>query len=317
MSADLAFRFGSFDYICNQIALSFCPLVGPDTGVEPSCYSRNIEIGGTLIFEPATLVIHLIALVMTGIMIYHIKSKYTAVGRQEIVMFFYMYFATTVLEFLVISGIIPTAWNGYKYFVAAHVSMIIVTLWCLLLNGFVGFQWAEDGTPLSLWSIRLSSLVVFTITYVVSILTFLNQGGMSKSNPVGLFVLYFVFGAAFVFIYVLLQIVLVVNTLDDRWPLGDILFGFTFFIVGQIFSYVLSTKVCEMAKHYIDGMFFGTMCSLLGVMMVYKYWDSITKEDLEFSVGGKSNVWEIKDPLLSDDGLAMMGQTEGPYDHRY
>lgn len=27
------------------------------------------------------------------------------------------------------------------------------TFWCLLLNGFVGFQFAEDGTPLSLWVI--------------------------------------------------------------------------------------------------------------------------------------------------------------------
>ncbi|KAG5349929.1 Chitin synthase, class 7 [Termitomyces sp. Mn162] len=33
--------------------------------------------------------------------------------------------------------------------------------------------------------------------------------------------------------------------------------------------------------------------------MVYKYWDSITKEDLEFSVGSKAAVWEVKDPLLA------------------
>jgi hypothetical protein len=33
-------------------------------------------------------------------------------------------------------------------------------------------------------------------------------------------------------------------------------------------------------------------------MMVYKYWDSITKEDLEFSVGNKATVWEVNDPLL-------------------
>jgi Chitin synthase export chaperone len=31
-------------------------------------------------------------------------------------------------------------------------------------------------------------------------------------------------------------------------------------------------------------------------MMVYKYWDSITKEDLEFSVASKTNVW-----LLGED----------------
>ena len=31
-----------------------------------------------------------------------------------------------------------------------------------------------------------------------------------------------------------------------------------------------------------------------------QYWDSITKEDLEFSVGTKTNVWEVKEPLLDD-----------------
>jgi hypothetical protein len=37
---------------------------------------------------------------------------------------------------------------------------------------------------------------------------------------------------------------------------------------------------------------------LLSVMMVYKYWDNITKEDLKFSVGSKQAIWEVKDPLL-------------------
>ncbi|CEI94010.1 Putative Chitin synthase export chaperone [Rhizopus microsporus] len=36
-------------------------------------------------------------------------------------------------------------------------------------------------------------------------------------------------------------------------------------------------------------------------MMVYKYWDSITKEDLEFSVGAKQNVWEIKESIQDDE----------------
>lgn len=35
----------------------------------------------------------------------------------------------------------------------------------------------------------------------------------------------------------------------------------------------------------MDGLFFANTLILLSVMMVYKYWDSITKEDLEFSVG--------------------------------
>jgi len=36
-------------------------------------------------------------------------------------------------------------------------AMIIASYIILLLNGFVGFQWAEDGTPTSLW---VNNLVV-------------------------------------------------------------------------------------------------------------------------------------------------------------
>ena len=33
--------------------------------------------------------------------------------------------------------------------------------------------------------------------------------------------------------------------------------------------------------------------------MVYKYWDMITTEDLEFSVSNKESTWEVKE-LLED-----------------
>ncbi|CAG8814030.1 23224_t:CDS:1, partial [Dentiscutata erythropus] len=107
-------------------------------------------------------------------------------------------------------------------------------------------------------------------------------------------------------IYVVLQIVLVLNTLDDRWPLGDILFGIAFYVIGQAILYIFSVRICDTAKHYIDGLFFGTICTLLAVMMVYKYWDSITKEDLEFSVGSKQNVWEVRE-LLGEEEYSNQG----------
>ena len=235
---------------------------------------------------------------MTGIMIYHIKSKYTAVGRKEIVVFFYLYAAITLLEFFLFSGIIPIAWQGYSYFAAADVGLIVATLWCLLFNGFVGFQWIDDGTPLSLWSLRLSTLFVFLVSFAVAILTFLNRAPFSSTTPTGLFIILYIFPAAFLLIYVALQVVLVVNVLGDRWPLGDLIFGLAFFITGQLFTTLFSVPVCNSAKHYVDGLFFSAICSLLGVMMVYKYWDGVTKEDLEFSVGGRANVWEVKEKLL-------------------
>jgi len=300
-------KFGDFNGICEKVALTVCPLVGAEEGIEPTCYSRNVEIAGTLIFQPATIIIHIIALIMTSIMIYHIKSKYTAVGRKEIVMFFYLYMMVTFLELLLVSGIIPTASTIYRYFTAAHIGLITATFWCLLLNGFVGFQFAEDGTPLSLWSIRISSLVIFAAVFVLSVATFSNKAGFSSLNPVALWIVLYIFNGAALVIYVVLQIVLVLNTLDDRWPLGDILFGISFYVIGQVILYQFSVRICDTVKHYIDGLFFGTICTLLAVMMVYKYWDSITKEDLEFSVGSKQNVWEVKE-LLGEDEMAYSNQ---------
>jgi hypothetical protein len=132
---------------------------------------------------------------------------------------------------------------------------------------------------------------MFGIAFGVAIATFTG----SIKSAAGVFVVMYVLNGLMLLVYVIMQIILVINTLDDRWPLGDILFGVAFFVLGQIFELGVSYTVCTEAKHYVDGLFFGTICSLLGVMMVYKYWDSITKEDLEFSVGGKANVWEVKD----------------------
>jgi hypothetical protein len=45
-----------------------------------------------------------------------------------------------------------------------------------------------------------------------------------------------------------------------------------------------------------------------------QYWDSITKEDLEFSVGSKQAVWEVKESLLrgdEDDSPGLQGGQGG------
>ena len=38
----------------------------------------------TLVFFSATCFVHIVALIMTAIMILHIRSKYTAVGEQQL-----------------------------------------------------------------------------------------------------------------------------------------------------------------------------------------------------------------------------------------
>ncbi|KAI0063234.1 hypothetical protein BV25DRAFT_1824824 [Artomyces pyxidatus] len=302
----MGIQFGSFDSICQTAALVICPLVGSDQGIEPSCYSRNVDIAGTLIFQPSTCFVHIVAIIMTAIMIYHIRSKYTAVGRKEIVTFFYLYAIIELLAIFLDSNIIPTANASYPWFAAVYTGLVAATYTCLLINGFVGFQFAEDGTPLSLWLLRLVCAAVFGISFFIAIATFKGFAGFKNTKTTALWIIYILWPVICSAIYVVSQLLLVFRTLEDRWPIGDIVFGTAFFVIAQVLLFAFSVTICDAIKHYIDGLFFFTLCMLLAVMMVYKYWDSITREDLEFSVGSKAAVWEVKDPLLA-------GQDSDPY----
>lgn len=215
-----------------------------------------------------------------------------------------------------------------------------------------------DPTPQSL---RLSTLVVWAICFFVAIGTFKDVGGLKYTSPIGLYITYLIFPLACVVIYAISQLILVIRTLDDRWAIGSILSGIAFYVIGIVLLLGFSTTICSSVSHYIDGTFFFSICMLLSVMMVYKYWDckffsvfcppplipssfvlrttirkstsaytysrllfvlvlvlglpsaAITKEDLEFSVGSKANVWEVKDPLLPPNADYMEEDTQSAY----
>ena len=124
--------------------------------------------------------------------------------------------------------------------------------------------------------LRLSCLTVFGVSFFVAIATFKSFASFSPAKPTGLFVVYLIWPILCVAIYTLSQLVLVFRTLDDRWPLGDIIFGIAFYTIAQVLLFAFSVTICNAIKHYLDGLFFFTLCVLLSVMMVYKYWDSIT-----------------------------------------
>jgi hypothetical protein len=299
--------FGDFDSICRKAALPLCSLVGPassisgSTGIIPNCYARNIELANTIIFEGATAFAHIVALLMTAIMIIHVRSKFTAVGRKEITTFFYLYMVLTMCSLVLDAGVVPPGSAPFAYFTAAQNGLASALCTCLLINGFVGFQLYEDGTALSVWLLRLSSAAMFAVSFVVSLLTFKSWAGLSPLHTIALFVVLYLINAIFIAVYLVMQVLLVANTLEDHWPLGHIAFGVLVFVIGQVILYAFSDMICSNVQHYLDGLFFATICNLLAVMMVYKFWDSITKEDLEFSVGIKPNTWEIKELLPNEE----------------
>ncbi|KAI1811327.1 chitin synthase export chaperone [Poronia punctata] len=315
--------YGDFTDICHKAPLPLCASVGTgasissSVGVETDCFARNIELANTIIFQGASSFLHILALGMTIVMILHIRSKFTAVGRKEILNFFYLFLALTVFSLIIDAGVIPVGSDPYPYFVAVQCGFTSAAITCLLINGFVGFQLYEDGTPLSLWMLRICSAAAWIISFLVSLGTFKSWAGMSPTNTVGLFTVLYLLNGVQLVIYVIMQVLLVVGTLQDRWPLGDIALGVFFFVAGQVLLYAVSPSICSGTSHYIDGLLFATIGNLLGVMMIYKYWDSITKEDLEFSVGTRANNWEVKDAFPEEDRRATVYTEDqyGAYEH--
>ena len=209
--------------------------------------------------------------------------------------------ALTFISLVIDAGVVPPGSEPYPYFVSIQNGLTSALCVSLMINGFVGFQLYEDGTSLSLWVLRGCSFAFFAITFLVSAATFKSVAGMSPVKTLGMFIMLYLVSGICLVVYVIMQIILVLNTLQDRWPLGDIVIGVGAMVVGQVLLYALSNTICGKVAHYFDGLFLATVCNLLAVMMVYKYWDSITKEDLEFSVGQKNNTWEVKGLIPGDD----------------
>jgi len=240
-----------------------------------------------------------------------LPSLLLKIGRKEITTFFYIYMLLTITSLILDAGVIPPGSAAYPYFAAVQNGLTSALCTCLLINGFVGFQLYEDGTRQSVWLLRGCSAGAFIISLAVSLFTFKNLAGLGPTNTVGLFVVLYLLNGICLLIYTIMQIILVANTLQDRWPLGHISFGVFFLVIGQVILYLFSRPICEAAQHYLDGLFFATVCNLLAVMMVYKYWDSITREDLEFSVGTKQGNWEVKELLPEDDKRGTIYQDGG------
>ena len=63
---------------------------------------------------------------MTFIMIYNIRRKYTAVGRKEMVLFFYTYAANLVFDILLLSNIISSGSAIYPVIIQCSKVFIIL-----------------------------------------------------------------------------------------------------------------------------------------------------------------------------------------------
>ena len=111
-------------------------------------------------------------------------------------------------------------------FSAVHIGMVVATLWILMLNGMVGYQLLDDGTPLSLGLIVISALLLFIGTGYIALDTGFSWTGHwdpSLNDPnrnYPLYTLYQLAPLVFLFVYFVLETFLVIRILGEVKPMS-------------------------------------------------------------------------------------------------
>lgn len=162
----------------------------------------------------------------------------------------------------------------------------MATTWILMLNAMVGFQILDDGTPLSIGLISGSAFAIFVGTGYIALDTGYSWTGHFGSIPIpapyynlGLYILYQLAVLVFLFVFFVLETILVIKVLGERKPMLYLAAAALLFAIGQIFNYVISVHICNGTSGKIDGAFFETLFTLLAVTTLWFFWSSITEDD--------------------------------------
>lgn len=219
---------------------------------------------------------------MTLFLLWRSERKAAAVGRREMQLFLIGYIIISICEIFTVGGF-PLSSNVRQGFTAVHLASIVATLWILMLNAVVGFQLLDDGTALSLGLILGSAAALFVGTGYIALDTAFNWTGHfsgSLHEPyrnIGLYVLYQLAPLVFLFVFFVLETILVLRILGERKPMLYLIAAALLFALGQIFNYVISVHICNPTGGKIDGAFFETLFTLLSVVTLWVFWSSITE----------------------------------------
>ncbi|KAK2795455.1 hypothetical protein FQN52_005222 [Onygenales sp. PD_12] len=232
-----------------------------------------------------------IGILLTAFLIWRSELKKAAVGRREMQIFLAGFIIIQICEIFSVGGL-PIPADVRKGFTAVHLGAIAATCWVLLLNAVVGFQLLDDGTPISVGLHLASGAILFIGTGYIALDTAFSWTGHFASSVdgdnrnLGLYVLYLLFPLVCLFVFFVLEAILVIRILGEMRPLLYLGASALLFAVGQVFQFVVSTHLCQAANGKINGAFFETLFTLLSVGMVWIFWSSITEDDWPMPVGG-------------------------------
>ncbi|KAL9097898.1 MAG: hypothetical protein Q9165_000224 [Trypethelium subeluteriae] len=231
--------------------------------------------------------------------------------QREMQLFLIGYIIIEICEIFTV-GWFPLDGGVRRAFTAVHIAAIVATLWILMLNGAVGYQLLDDGTPFSIGLILLSAAAIFIGVGYICLDTGFNWTGFWNSSTQGplnrdyaLYTLYQLIPLVMLFVFFVMESLLVLRILGERRPMRKcvqamrrtlkltkravyLVAAMLLFAIGQIFQYVISVHICTGTSGKINGGLFETLFTLLAVVMIWVFWSSITEDDWPMPVASES-----------------------------
>ncbi|KAF9701961.1 hypothetical protein EKO04_000225 [Ascochyta lentis] len=288
-------RYGKFDDFCRDTGNSWSTLpvcylfsqapTRNGGGWNGGCTLQGFPVGGdSRLHNLGSIILCGIAIAITSFLLWRSERKKAAVGRREMQLFLLGYIIVSICEIFTIGGF-PLNDSVRLAFVAVHIAAIVATSWILMLNGLVGYQLLDDGTPISLGLLLISAVIVFVGTGYIALDTGFSWTGYwddtltGENQAYALYTLYQLVPLVFLVIFFCLEAFLVLRVLGERKPMLYLLGAALLFAIGQIFQYVISVHICTGTSGKINGGLFETLFTLLFVVMIWVFWSSITEDD--------------------------------------
>ncbi|KAF4313501.1 Chitin synthase III catalytic subunit [Botryosphaeria dothidea] len=299
-------QYGNFYDFCRDsgstaATIPVCNLFNPSpaktsnsagyNGNGAACDLRGISLSdGRHLANLGSILFCGIAIAVSGFLLWRSERKQAAVGRREMQLFLLGYIVISICEIFTVGGF-PLDGAVRRGFSAVHIAAVVATLWILVLNGAVGFQLLDDGTPLSIGLIAASSIILFVGTGYIALDTTFEWTGywndtLDDAKSYSLYTLYQLVPLVFLVIFFVLETYLVIRVLGERKPMLYLAAAALLFAIGQIFQYVISVHLCNSTDGKINGGLFETFFTLCAVTMVWVFWSSITEDDWPMPVAG-------------------------------
>ena len=136
------------------------------------------------------------------------------------------YIIIEICEIFTVGGF-PLDGKVRRAFSAIHIAAIIATLWILLMNGAVGYQLLDDGTPASIGLVFGSAALLFIGTGYIALDTGFSWTGYfdgpaevnAPNRAYALYTLYQLIPLVFVVVFFILEAVLVLRVLGEVRPM--------------------------------------------------------------------------------------------------